>query len=154
MDKGHALLVARLIANVAHAGQVDKAGLPYITHPTRVAQLVREISPADTDAETVAWLHDVVEDSAITLDDLRRWGLSVDVVAAVDAITRRSGEDPDVYYARVAASPRALQVKIADIADNCDPARLALLDPATRDRLTAKYDYALAVLARLAPTGV
>src|SRR5690606_21731060 len=153
MDKGHALLVARLIANVAHAGQVDKAGLPYITHPTRVAQLVREISPADTDAETVAWLHDGVEDSAIPLDDLRRWGLSR-VVAAVDAITRRSGEAPDVYYARVAASPRALQVKIADIADNCDPARLALLDPATRDRLTAKYDYALAVLARLAPTGV
>src|SRR5690606_1583136 len=102
----------------------------------------------------VAWLHDVVEDSAITLDDLRRWGVSRDVAAAVDAITRRSAEDPDVYYARVAASPRALQVKIADIADNCDPARLALLDPATRDRLTAKYDYALAVLARLAPTGV
>src|SRR5690606_7418836 len=116
MDKGHALLVARLIANVAHAGQVDKAGLPYITHPTRVAQLVGEISPADTDAKTVAWLNDVVEDSAITLNDLRRWGLSRDVVAAVDAITRRSGEDPDVYYARVAASPRALQVKIADIA--------------------------------------
>lgn len=143
--------LATKIAHDAHAGQVDKAGAPYIGHPARVAATARERaaeSQADL-VEAAAWLHDVVEDTDITLDDLTRLGVPEQVVAAVDALTRRSVEAPDAYYARVAADPVALVVKFADLADNADPERLALLDDKTRARLRAKYDHAKATLGHL-----
>ena len=144
---------ARELATDAHRGQLDKVGQPYIEHPARVAARVRECAPGDADAECVAWLHDVVEDTAITLEQVRqRFG---DRIAdAVDAMTRRDSDwdgDPDDYYRRVAANPLALTVKYADIADNTDPGRSALLDPATRERLAAKYAHAREVLAASAP---
>ena len=143
---------ARALATSAHAGQVDKAGAPYITHPERVAARVAGGTPTgthdDAEAVAVAWLHDVVEDTAVTAADLAAAGFPGTVVAAVLALTRAPGEDPDGYYARVAADPLALRVKRADIADNTDPARVAALDPATRERLAAKYAHALAVLDR------
>jgi len=122
---------AQRIATVAHAGQVDKAGRPYITHPARVAARVA----GDDHAVAVAWLHDVVEDTTVTLADLREQ-FPAEVVAAVD----------DEYYARVRRVPLALTVKLADLADNSDPQRLARLDDATRERLVAKYARARAEL--------
>ncbi|MDX6230901.1 MAG: hypothetical protein QOI76_4291, partial [Frankiales bacterium] len=101
-------------------------------------------------AEAAAWLHDVLEDTRTTVTDLAAQGIPATVVAAVEALTRGNGEAPDDYYARVAANPLALKVKRADIADNADPERLAHLDPATRERLTAKYDHARVVLDQLA----
>ncbi len=124
--------LARQIATKAHAGQVDKAGRPYIDHPRRVACRVVELQ-----AQAVAWLHDVIEDTGLTADDLRLQGVDDDTVAAVQLLTRGEGDDGD--YARIAADPLAREVKLADIADNTDPARTALLDPATRERLAAKY---------------
>ena len=138
--------LARRIARQAHDGQVDKAGAPYITHPARVAARVRD-GGGDPRAEAVAWLHDVVEDCGVPLDDLRGHGFDDGVVAAVDALTRRDGVPAQAYYTRIAADPLALAVKLADIADNADPARLALLDPATRSRLEAKYAAALRALS-------
>lgn len=135
--------LAREIATRAHQGQTDKAGAPYITHPARVAARVA----GDPKAEMVAWLHDVVEDTSVTLDDLAR-DFPADVVSAVDAITRRPDEDPGAYYRRVAADPLALKVKYADLDDNSAPDRLALLDPETRDRLLEKYAHAREALAR------
>ncbi len=133
---------ARDFAIAAHAGQVDKSGAPYATHPERVAgRLV-----GDDLAQAVAWLHDVVEDTTVTLDDLSAAGFPLHVVNGVDAMTRRRGEHSDDYYARVAGDPLALRVKRADIADNTDPARVALLDHPTRVRLAAKYEHALRVL--------
>jgi len=137
--------LARRIAQLAHDGQVDKAGAPYITHPARVAARVRDAG-GDPRAEAVAWLHDVVEDCGVTLDDLRDHGFDQGVVAAVDALTRRDGVPSEAYYARIATDPLALAVKLADIADNADPARLALLDRATRRRLEDKYATALRAL--------
>ncbi|MDQ2739199.1 MAG: phosphohydrolase [Actinomycetota bacterium] len=138
---------ARLIATQAHEGQTDKAGVAYIGHPARIAARVA----GDPAAEVVAWLHDVVEDcDHWTLDRLRAEGIPADLVAAVDAISKRPGEASDDYYARVAANPVALKVKYADLADNSDPERLAKLDPATRERLTRKYAHAREVLASLA----
>lgn len=125
---------AEQIARTAHEGQVDKAGEPYISHPARVADRVR----GDENAETVAWLHDVVEDTGVSLDELRQT-FPEEVVEAVDAITVCPGEDRSAYYARVAANPLALKVKLADIADNSDPERLARLDEEPRARLEAKY---------------
>ena len=129
------------VARGAHAGQVDKSGQPYIGHPARVAARVR----GDDFAEAAAWLHDVVEDTDVTLDDLRR-DFPDELVAAVDALTRRRHEEPDDYYARVRRNPLALRVKAADLADNSDAARLAALPPDTQARLRAKYAHAREVL--------
>ncbi len=109
----------------------------------------RATEPVADLIEAAAWLHDVVEDTDITLDDLTELGIPEPVVTAVEALTRRPGEAPDAYYARVGADPIALLVKLADLADNSDPKRLSLLDDETRARLTAKYDHARASLKHL-----
>jgi GTP diphosphokinase / guanosine-3',5'-bis(diphosphate) 3'-diphosphatase len=86
------------IASGAHAGQVDKAGQPYILHPLRV--MLRIASEAERIAEV---LHDVMEDSGVTLELLRAEGFSSEIISAVDALTRRKGES------RLEAAYRAKQ---------------------------------------------
>jgi (p)ppGpp synthase/HD superfamily hydrolase len=140
------IATGRRFALRAHAEQVDKAGEPYIEHPARVAATAARVG---VEAEAVGWLHDVVEDSPVTLDELRAAGLPESVVAAVDALTRRDGEPAEDYYRRVAGDRLARVVKDADLADNADPARLARLDEATRVRLCAKYAHAREMLAAL-----
>lgn len=134
---------ATRIARAAHEGQVDKSGKPYIDHPLRVMGRV-----SGEHARMAAVLHDVVEDTAVTDDDLLAAGCPPEVVATVLALSHRDGEAQEDYLARVRADPVAVEVKRADIADNTSPARLALLDPATQDRLRAKYARALEILAR------
>lgn len=148
-----AVSVARQLATEAHAGQVDKVGEPYINHPARVAA---RSARAGVEAEAAGWVHDVVEDTTVTLDELRVAGLSESVVAAVDALTRRDGEAPEEYYRRVAGDRLARIVKCADLADNSNPRRLARLDADTRNRLQAKYDHARTrtLLGALFETGV
>lgn len=142
---------ASAVAMQAHERQVDKAGNPYIAHPARVAALVAEQAGTDARHAAVAWLHDVVEDTEVTLDDLRRQGFPEEVVAAVDAVTKRSGEPMEAYYLRVRSNPLAGPVKRADLADNRSPARLAQLDPATQDRLLTKYTRGLDLLGGVEP---
>lgn len=139
---------ARSIATRAHRGQTDKSGADYIDHPRRVADRARHYARAGQEdaAEVVGWLHDVVEDTAVTLDDLRA-DFPEEIVTGVDAMTRRPDEDGDAYYRRVAAHPLARAVKQADLDDNTDPARTALLDEETRERLAHKYAHAREVLA-------
>lgn len=135
------------LARRAHAGQVDKAGRPYIEHPAAVAAL----TAANTDDPRViatAWLHDVVEDTTVTQDEITNL-FGPTVSAAVAAITRHCGESSDEYYRRVAGDGMALLVKRADIAHNSNPQRLAQLPAATRDRLTAKYEHAVRTLNAL-----
>lgn len=129
------------MALAAHAGQRDKSGLAYIGHVARVADGV------DTESErVVALLHDVVEDCDVTLDDVAaRFG--PEIAAAVDAITRRRGEDHADYYDRVKANALAHRVKLADIADNAHPDRMRLLPPETQTRLKQKYETARAALS-------
>ena len=103
------------IALEAHRGQRDRAGAPYVLHPLRMMLRGR------TDAERMAAvLHDVVEDSAWTLDDLRARGFPGEVVDAVDALTRRPDEPWDAFVERAAANPIARRVKLADLEDNLD----------------------------------
>lgn len=137
---------ARHLATAAHAGQVDKAGDAYIGHPRRVAQRVAGAGGSEF-AVAVAWLHDVVEDTPVTLDDLRACGFPGDVIDAVQAITHLSHEPRADYYARVRRNALALEVKRADVEDNSDPARLARLDRDTATRLRQKYAYAREALA-------
>src|SRR5665647_309707 len=126
---------ARDLATAAHLGQFDKAGVAYIEHPQRVVGHL--VSPTNEQA-AVAWLHDVVEDTPTTLEDVEA-AFGPLVAAGVDAMTHRPGEPSLEYYARVKANPLALTVKTADLADNTDPVRLNALPPELRARLEAKY---------------
>lgn len=110
---------ARKIAEDAHDGQVDKAGDAYYFHPLSVSRMV------NSNAEkAVAWLHDVVEDTDWTLDDLKAEGLPEYIVDAVGAITHGDDEPYGEYIARVKANPIAREVKIADLKHNLDLNRL------------------------------
>ena len=109
---------AIILATQAHAGQVDKAGLPYILHPLRVMLRVE----SETE-QTVAILHDVVEDTSITLDDLREDGYSEEILEAVDYLTRRESETYRQFIERVKENELARIVKLADLEDNMDPSR-------------------------------
>jgi (p)ppGpp synthase/HD superfamily hydrolase len=126
------------LARRAHEGQLDKSGRPYIAHPLRVMGHVR-----DEHERMAAVLHDVVEDTDVTLDDLAALDCPPDVLAAVAAISKHPGEAQSDYLARVMANPIALTVKRADIADNMSADRMGRLDTATQERLTAKYEAAL-----------
>lgn len=130
---------ARRLAETAHAGQVDKAGRPYVEHVGRVAAAVADHPVSPGLAQAVAWLHDVMEDCGLGELDLMAAGIPCEVVAAVEAITHRPYEPRVDYYARVRANELARVVKLADVADNSAPERLAALDDATRERLTEKY---------------
>lgn len=138
--------VADALAERAHAEQVDKVGEPYIAHPRRVAGRLH----GDPAGQVVGLLHDVLEDTDVGVAQLAA-AFPPEVVAAVVALTRVDGEDPVDYYARVRRDPLALRVKLADIADNTDPARSAQLDAATRDRLADKYRLALRCLTGFPP---
>jgi (p)ppGpp synthase/HD superfamily hydrolase len=131
------------LATRAHAGQVDKAGNPYIDHPRAVAALVAEHGDV---ARMAALLHDVVEDTDVTLDDLRAAGYPETVVTAVDSVTRRDGEDYLDLVRRAAADPVGRLVKLADNAHNSDEARLALLPVERAEQLRQKYAAARAIL--------
>ncbi|MEU0388369.1 HD domain-containing protein [Streptomyces chartreusis] len=125
-------------ARAAHAGQTDKAGRPYAEHLQAVADGVRARG-GDEEQIAAAWLHDAVEDDALPSRWLREAALSSRTKDIVLAVTKRSGEPPEAYAARILVTPGALLVKESDLAHNADPARLAVLDEATRKRLTEKY---------------
>lgn len=114
------------IAARAHSGQVDKAGLPYVLHPLRM--MLRLTEPSD---RIVAVLHDVVEDTDWTLEQLREEGFGETVLAAVDALTwrERDGESYQAFVQRAAANGIARRVKLADIEDNLDLSRIKTLTP-------------------------
>ncbi len=114
------------IAANAHAGQTDKAGEPYILHPLRVMMTV-----ATLEDRMAAVLHDVVEDTAVTLEDLRAQGFSVDVLSAIEALTKRKGETRPLAAQRARANRIARKVKLGDVADNMNLARIA--HPTERD---------------------
>jgi len=126
------------LARRAHEGQLDKSGRPYIAHPLRVMGKV-----SGEHERMAAVLHDVVEDTSVTLADLTAAGCPEEVLAAVAAISKQPGEDQAAYLARVSANPIARVVKRADIADNLSPDRLSRLDQATQARLRTKYESAL-----------
>lgn len=132
------------LASQAHFGQSDKAGQPYILHPLRVMMRL-----AADDERIVAVLHDVVEDSNITLDDLLKLGFSEEIVSALDCLTKREGEPYSEFLDRVSTNALARAVKIEDIRDNLDPARLALLPELNVSRVE-KYHSALRSLSALA----
>ena len=103
----------------AHKDQVDKNGLPYVFHPWHVAE-----SMTDEVRCTVALLHDVVEDTKVTLDDLAILGFPEEVINAVKALTHRDDMDYAEYIRTIAENDIAIDVKIADLRHNMDKTRL------------------------------
>ena len=107
----------------AHMGQGDKGGSPYILHPLRLLAKFR-----DPTLQLIAILHDVVEDSPVTLQNLLDEGFSQTVVDAVDALTRRPEEPYEHLIARAAENDLAKQIKLADLEDHMDLCRYQYLD--------------------------
>jgi (p)ppGpp synthase/HD superfamily hydrolase len=110
------------IAAQAHQGQVDKAGQPYILHSLRVMFRVKS-----EHERIAAVLHDVVEDTRVTLADLEKDGFSDEVLSAVEALTKRPQETRLDAARRAANNPIARLVKLADNADNMDLNRITTL---------------------------
>jgi (p)ppGpp synthase/HD superfamily hydrolase len=139
---------AEAIARRAHDGQVDKAGAAYIDHPRRVAERAAVIAGPEVraDAAAAAWLHDVVEDTSITLDELAAAGMPPRVLEAVELVTKVEGMSVEQYFARIRGHAVARVVKLADLIDNTDPARIRKLDSKTRDRLSGKYARSMQLL--------
>ena len=133
---------AFMLAIELHKGQKDKSGEPYILHVERVADKF----PRYSLEYLVALLHDTVEDTEITIDDLRYLGLPESVLEAVDAITHRPYEPLVEYYARIKCNPLATKVKLADVRDNLRADMLQKLPKETQVRLMRKYRRALKVL--------
>ncbi|MFI6081311.1 HD domain-containing protein [Streptomyces sp. NPDC051217] len=132
------LAEVEFIAREAHAAQTDKAGRPYTEHLQAVADGVRARG-GSAEQIAAAWLHDSVEDDALSREWLDAAALPAPVKAMVLAVTKVKGEDTATYAHRILATPGALLVKESDLAHNADPGRLAVLDEATRIRLTEKY---------------
>ena len=131
---------AMKICYEAHKGQVDKTGVPYVFHPFHVAEQMT--SEAST---IVALLHDMVEDTDYTLDDIAAAGFGKEIVDAVALMTHEDDVPYLDYVANLKDNPIAREVKLADLAHNSDQSRLGEIDEETRQRLE-KYKKAIALL--------
>lgn len=107
------------LAAQGHAGQVDKAGEPYILHPLRVMMRV-----STTEERIVAVIHDLLEDSAISTNDMVREGFSNTIIKAALALTRQEDESYNDFARRAAKNSIACKVKLADLEDNLDLSRI------------------------------
>ena len=108
------------IAVLAHEGQRDRADKPYILHPLRVM-----FSMETEEERIVAVLHDVVEDTEMTLDKLEDYGFSPEIIDAVKHLTKQPGEEYMDFISRVTLNPLATKIKMADLRDNMDESRIA-----------------------------
>lgn len=112
---------AILIATQAHDGQLDKAGKPYILHPLTV---MHKLKTQDEELQAIAVLHDVIEDTSVTADDLLNAGLSGRIVVAVECLTKREGQSLVEYKQAVFSNTDAMLVKAEDLRHNSDLRRL------------------------------
>ena len=133
------VMTAKAWAARWHEGQRDKAGKPYVTHPERVAG--RLSAPEE---QVVAWLHDTVEDTGLTLREIENT-FGPETAAAVDAISRRPGEEWEDYLRRVKQNEVARKVKISDLIDNSNLSRIPAVTLRDVDR-QLKYNQALRYL--------
>ncbi|TYP72376.1 GTP pyrophosphokinase [Paenibacillus methanolicus] len=130
------------IALKAHRGQTDKGGLPYILHPLAVMNRVTTL-----EEKIVAVLHDVVEDTCITLDVLRQEGLEEELISAISNLTKREGENYTEFIERAKNNPISRNVKIADIEENLNIFRIKEPTQKDYDRIE-KYKTALEYLVK------
>ena len=128
------------IAFDAHKEHTDKTGLPYIFHPFHLAEQMET-----EDEVIVALLHDVVEDSNITLEDLRAHGFSENVMEALSLLTHDDSVEYMDYIEKIKSNPLAVKVKLADLRHNSDVTRLDIIDDKASARIE-KYNAAMSAL--------
>ena len=121
MKKGELLGKVLVLATNAHAGQFDRGGNPYILHPLKVMHYLKT---TDEELQCIALLHDVIEDTNTTWEDLEAIGCTERVIAAVSALTKMPGQSYDKYKQEVMANEDAMRVKMADLRHNTDIRRL------------------------------
>ncbi len=131
---------AMQIAFDAHKDQTDKSGLPYIYHPIHLAEQME-----DEAAVCVALLHDTVEDGDISIEDLREYGFTEEILKAVQLLTHDDGVSYMEYVAEIKKNPIAKKVKLADLAHNSDLTRLDTVDEKAIRRCE-KYEAARSML--------
>ena len=124
----------------AHKDQTDKSGIPYVFHPIHLAEQMK-----DEDTTVVALLHDVVEDTAYTPEDLAAMGFNDRVIAAIRLMTHDENIPYMEYVAKIKENPIAKAVKLADLAHNSDTTRLDTVDAKAAARVE-KYAKAIRLL--------
>ena len=136
MKKGELLGKVLALATNAHAGQFDRGGNPYILHPLKVMHYLKT---DDEELQCVALLHDVIEDTKTTWNDLREIGCTQRVLSAVQALTKLPGQTYDEYKEVVFKNEDAMRVKLCDLRHNTDIRRLKGITQKDIDRI-AKYN--------------
>ncbi|MBR2309414.1 MAG: HD domain-containing protein [Oscillospiraceae bacterium] len=131
---------AMKIAYTAHHGQVDKSGIPYIFHPIHLAEQM-----PDEYTTCVALLHDVVEDTTVTLEDLAI-DFPKEVIDAVALLTHKEGEPYFEYVKRIKTNALAKTVKLADLRHNSNESRFDNPDETTLAYFREKYRKAFEIL--------
>ena len=114
------------LAATQHAGQLDKGGQPYILHPLRL--MLQFSNPT---LQIIAVLHDILEDTATTAEDLKELGFSAEIIKAIQALTKQTRESRLEAAKRTALNPLATQVKYVDVLDNMNLSRIK--NPTARD---------------------
>lgn len=132
---------AMKLAYKAHEGQEDKSGIPYVFHPLYVAERMEDELSA-----TVALLHDVLEDTSVTLGDLEAEGFPEEALTALKLLTRANAPYLD-YIRKLKDNPVARKVKLVDLAHNSDVSRLDRVTKADRERLEL-YAEAVKILSK------
>jgi len=154
------LEAAIALAATAHEGQTDKAGASYIFHPLRVMQAQRDLRQQNVRqqnlrtgdlraAQIAAVLHDLVEDTPYTFEDLRERGYSEEVIRALASVTKREGEDDAAFAMRAGQDPIGRTVKRADLEDNMRATRLPFASRSTMPRGRRFYRWGAINLGRL-----
>ena len=124
----------------AHAGQKDKAGKPYILHPLRLM-----LNFQNKQEQVVAVLHDTIEDSDMTLEDLASFGFSELTIDALDCLSKRKNEEYEDFIKRIVPNELARKIKIEDIKDNLDLTRIESINSEDLKRVL-KYHNSLRIL--------
>ena len=124
----------------AHKDQIDKSGMPYVFHPFHLAEQM-----ADENTTIVALLHDVIEDTEYTLDDLRKFGFAEDVLSAISLMTHADDVPYMEYVVKIKTNPIAKAVKLADLKHNSDMSRLDRITQIDEER-AKKYTQAIELL--------
>src|ERR1700722_11730123 len=128
------------IALLNHSGRTDKGGNPYILHPLRVMMHMDTI-----EEQIIAVLHDVIEDTDITIDYLVNSGFPASILRAIDLLTKKQNQSYPAYILAIRESPITIKVKLADLKDNLDQTRLKEITNADRLRIR-KYKQAIKTL--------
>lgn len=149
MKRGEMLDKAIHLATNAHHGQFDKGGKPYILHPLRVMSFLKT---DDEELQCMALLHDVIEDTPTTYNELLEAGMTMRVCEGIMALTKERGYTYDQYKAKVFANRDAMQVKLADLRHNTDVRRLKGVSEKDIQRMAKYHEFYLQLQQRLENT--